>query len=111
MATEKALRVKEANDEVLKFTLTSSIPGYTLAGKSFKFVVKRYRSDTDGEALISKNGPGVDIVVDDAALLKLSVKISDSEMPEGDTYFYRLDVIDGAVNNTAMYGPFVVEDL
>ncbi len=111
MATEAPVRVKEANDEVLKFTLTSSVPGYSLAGKSFKFFVKRYKSDPDADSLVSKTGPGSEIVVDDPVLLKVSVKISDAEMPVGNTYFYRLDVIDGTANNTAMFGPFIVEDL
>lgn len=111
MATEAPVRVKEANDEVLKFTLTSSVPGYSLTGKAFAFFVKKYKSDADADALITKTGPGPNIVVDDAALLKLSVKISDAEMPVGNTYFYRLDIIDGTATNTAMFGPFIVEDL
>ena len=111
MATEALVRVKEGNDETLKFTLTSSIVGYTLTGKTFKFLVKKYKSDDDAEALVTKTGPSASIVVDDAALLKLSVKIPDTEMPVGNTYFYRLDVIDGTAVNTAMFGPFEVEDL
>lgn len=111
MATEAPVRVKEANDEVLKFTLTSSVVGYSLAGKTFAFFVKKYKSDDDADSLISKTGPGTDIVVDDPVLLKVSVKVSDAEMPVGNTYFYRLDVIDGAATNTAMFGPFIVEDL
>lgn len=110
MASEVTVRVKESNAETLNFTLTSNVVGYTLAGKSIRFIVKRYRSDHDVDACFDYTD-GPEITVTDAALLKLKVEIPVADLPWGGTYFYRLDVIDAGKPNTAMYGLFIVEDL
>ena len=110
MTTEKEVRVKEGNDETLNFTLASNVVGYTLTGKSIRFVVKDHSSDLDSDANIDyTDSPR--ITVTDVALLQLRVNIPKEDLPMGGTFFYRLDVVTSGKPNTAMFGLFVVEDL
>lgn len=112
MATETMISVLENNDRVLHVTLTSSAEGFTLDGHQAEFYVKKFKSDEDTEAFITKKTEGdAGVTITDAAALTLDINI-DAIDTVGHTGMgvWRLDITDGTDRETAMFGRFEVVD-
>lgn len=112
MAKRAPVTVLQHNDRTLEFDLTSGDPAFTLAGKSLEFFVKRFSSDDDTEAVVKlTSADAAEIEVIDPVALTLKVKTRAVHNNIAGVKFYRLDIIEGAFRNTAMYGPYEVVDV
>jgi hypothetical protein len=115
VAQELALTLNENNDEEILAVLTTNQPAddtpLDLTGMTLEAYLKvsAATSDVDGSTWKGTSGGG-DITVTDAANGEVSVMVPAASITTA-MKWWRLDILDGGLRKTALYGDVTVTDL
>lgn len=115
MAEKRDLTLNENNDEEILAVLTTNQPApdtaLDLTGKTLEAFLKvsAATSDADGSTWKGTSGGG-EVDVTDAAGGEVSINVPASAITTS-MGWWRLDVLDGALRKTALYGDVTVTDL
>lgn len=110
MATKQPLKVIERNDEVVTVTATRNGTPIDLTGLGVEAVVKGDASvdDSTGTTLTLAAG---DVEVTDAAGGVFDVHYPATALTSPGIKFYRVDLLDGTLRHTLLYGDLTIVDV
>lgn len=115
MAEKRDLSLNENNDEEVLATITTNQPTdgtvLDLTGKTLEAFLKASAATADNDGSVWKGTTtGGEVVVTDAVNGKVTVKIPAASVTTS-MKWWRLDVLNGSLRKTALYGVVTVTDL
>jgi hypothetical protein len=114
VAEKRDLTLNENNDEEILCVLTTNQPAedtpLDLTGLDLEAYLKVSAATSDADGSTWTGTSGVEITVTDAAAGEVSVNVPAASITTA-MKWWRLDVLDGALRKTALYGDVTVTDL
>jgi hypothetical protein len=99
------INLGEFNDETLAVAITNNGSAYDLTGKSLQALFKTAAGVADGDpSTITLTSPSGGITITNAVGGLANVAIPKADLQNANITFWRLDVVSGGLQNTAIYG-------
>lgn len=111
MPSRKNLTLYEANTEQVTIAVALDGGAYNLTGAALEVYIKADATVADTDPSVSKLTIGSGITVLDAPSGQVRATIPAGVVVGPGARWYRLDVVEGTVRRTAVYGTLTIKDM